>query len=254
MTESRITQADLDWWLEFAATREWTFAKTYAETAPHHYVVAGPHPGRDPRRHGARRARDPHLRVAGQVLLADQDLSRQPRRAVPLVDRGQALHRRHAGQPRDDRAVLRHPERAVDGQRHRDAVRRGRDHLGRRAPDRAAAGPTTSSSCSPAHAGSTRRTSSTSAAAPAASSTCGWSPPNATPVVDSSRAMLNMLIRKHPRVAAVYPIDVRDALAAGLFTRGQFDWVFLDGSGRARCRAARPGRADRSPRCYHRHR
>ena len=41
MTEGRITESDLDWWLEFAATREWTFAKTYAETAPHHYVVEG---------------------------------------------------------------------------------------------------------------------------------------------------------------------------------------------------------------------
>lgn len=45
MTESRITRSDLDWWLEFAATRDWTFAKTYAETAPHHYVVEGRTPG-----------------------------------------------------------------------------------------------------------------------------------------------------------------------------------------------------------------
>ena len=40
--------------------------------------------------------------------------------------------------------------------------------------------------------------------------------------------MLNMLVRKHPTVAAVYPLDVRDALRRGLFTPGQFDWVFLD--------------------------
>jgi SAM-dependent methyltransferase len=48
--------------------------------------------------------------------------------------------------------------------------------------------------------------------------------------VDSSQAMLNMLIRKHPKAAAVYPMDVRDALAAGRFTPGQFDWVVLDGT------------------------
>lgn len=30
------------------------------------------------------------------------------------------------------------------------------------------------------------------------------------------------------RAAAVYPVDVRSALAAGTFTPGQFDWVFLD--------------------------
>ena len=39
MTEVRITKSDLDWWLEFAVTREWTFAKTYAATWPHEYVV-----------------------------------------------------------------------------------------------------------------------------------------------------------------------------------------------------------------------
>ena len=86
MTEGRIAKQDLDWWLAFAATREWTFAKTYAETAPHHYVVAGRTPGvthEDMVRAGAR---DPHLRAAGQVLLADQDLPREPGREVPLVD------------------------------------------------------------------------------------------------------------------------------------------------------------------------
>ena len=39
MTQDLITQADLEWWLSRAAELEWTFAKTYAETAPHHYVV-----------------------------------------------------------------------------------------------------------------------------------------------------------------------------------------------------------------------
>ncbi len=41
MTQDRITQADLDWWLARAAELEWIFAKTYAETAPHSYVVEG---------------------------------------------------------------------------------------------------------------------------------------------------------------------------------------------------------------------
>jgi len=38
--------------------------------------------------------------------------------------------------------------------------------------------------------------------------------------VDSSQAMLNMLLGKHPRAAAVYPIDVWEALVAGRFTPG----------------------------------
>ena len=30
---------DLHWWVDLAARLEWTFAKTYAESAPHSYVV-----------------------------------------------------------------------------------------------------------------------------------------------------------------------------------------------------------------------
>lgn len=37
----RITRADLRWWLDLAPTLDWTFAKTYAQTAPHSYVVHG---------------------------------------------------------------------------------------------------------------------------------------------------------------------------------------------------------------------
>ena len=48
--------------------------------------------------------------------------------------------------------------------------------------------------------------------------------------VDSSQAMLNLLLRKHPKAAAVYPIDMRDALRSGTFTPGQFDWVVVDAS------------------------
>jgi len=35
-----MTEDDLNWWLTLAANLEWTFARTYAETAPHSYVVA----------------------------------------------------------------------------------------------------------------------------------------------------------------------------------------------------------------------
>lgn len=36
-----ITRADLKWWLELAPTLDWTFATTYAEGAPHEYVIHG---------------------------------------------------------------------------------------------------------------------------------------------------------------------------------------------------------------------
>lgn len=34
-------RADLDWWLTLAPSLKWTWAKTYAQTAPHWYVVLG---------------------------------------------------------------------------------------------------------------------------------------------------------------------------------------------------------------------
>lgn len=37
----RTTEADLAWWFELAGRLDWIWAKTYAESAPHHYVVLG---------------------------------------------------------------------------------------------------------------------------------------------------------------------------------------------------------------------
>jgi hypothetical protein len=54
------TSADLDWWLDLAPTLRWTWAKTYADTAPHWYVVLGRTPGLD---------RDDFVR-AGRVVRA----------------------------------------------------------------------------------------------------------------------------------------------------------------------------------------
>lgn len=39
------TPHDLEWWLTLAPTLEWTWAKTYADSAPHWYVVEGKTPG-----------------------------------------------------------------------------------------------------------------------------------------------------------------------------------------------------------------
>lgn len=39
------SRADLRWWLGIAPTLQWTWAKTYAKSAPHWYVVEGRTPG-----------------------------------------------------------------------------------------------------------------------------------------------------------------------------------------------------------------
>ena len=41
----RSTSADLRWWLSLAPTLQWTWARTYAASAPHWYIVAGRTPG-----------------------------------------------------------------------------------------------------------------------------------------------------------------------------------------------------------------
>ena len=43
--------------------------------------------------------------------------------------------------------------------------------------------------------------------------------------VDPSTPMLNQLVRKHPRVGAVYPMRIQQALDAALFTPSQFEIV-----------------------------
>ena len=42
-----VSRADLDWWWSLARTVEWTWAKTYADSAPHWYVVLGRTRGMD---------------------------------------------------------------------------------------------------------------------------------------------------------------------------------------------------------------
>ncbi len=42
---ARANAADLEWWLDLAPTLKWTWAVTYADSAPHWYVVEGKTPG-----------------------------------------------------------------------------------------------------------------------------------------------------------------------------------------------------------------
>ena len=104
MTHDRIEQADLDWWLELAPTLEWTFARTYAESAPHSYVVLGRTERADRGRLRARGAGDPHVRASGEVLRHDEPLSHQPGRFAQVVDDGPRRHQDEPRQPGHDRS------------------------------------------------------------------------------------------------------------------------------------------------------
>lgn len=227
MVMERVTRADLGWWLDFAAGLEWTFARTYADTAPHDYVVQGRTPGVT---HAdvVRAARvigtfgvpgkfysttklyltspdgqfrwwceDTHFTDATLVNRAGTDLLYGVQNAPSTVSGIET--------PWDEVAT------AWD-EHHPAAVGEKDDLRELLAPHR---GPY------PPHVldlgcGTGRLLD------------LGVVSPETYAGVDWSQAMLNVLVRKHPRVAAIYPMDVADALAAGLFTPGQFDWVFMD--------------------------
>lgn len=227
MTEGRITKSDLDWWLEFAVTREWTFAKTYAETAPHHYIVEGRTPGvtHDDMVRAARvihtfgspgkyysqtkiylvshdgRYRwwteDNHFTDTTLVNRATTELFYGIQNAPPTLTGIES--------PYDEVATtwdVDHPtgsDLAEVVKRKLAAVR------GKYPPHVLDLGCGTGRVLD-----------------------LGLSAPDRYAAIDSSTAMLNLLVRKHPKVAAVYPTDVRAALGAGTFTPGQFDWVFID--------------------------
>ena len=227
MTEIRVTEQDLDWWTEFAATRDWTFAKTYATTAPHHYVVAGRTPGVS---HDdlVRAARVIHTfgcpgkyYAVTKIYLVSPDgcyrwwtedddftdTNLVNRATTELFYGVQNAPSTVSGiaSPYDEIASS---WDAVNGATAADAERAKTLLAGVRGKY-------------PPHVldlgcGTGRVLD------------LGLASPDRYAGVDSSQAMLNLLVRKHPKVAAVHPADVRDALESRMFTRDQFDWVFLD--------------------------
>lgn len=227
VSEGRIAQDDLDWWFGVAASRQWTFARTYATTAPHHYIVEGRTPG-----------------------VTHEDIVRAARVIVTF------------GRPGKYYSVTKIYLESPDGQyrwwtedsHFTDAtlVNRGTTsalHGIQNAPSTSTGAPSPydevatiwdelhglDDEAKTRIAGQLR-------------AVRGTYPPHALDIgcgigrvldlglvsadryaaVDSSTAMLNVLVRKHPQVAAVYPMDIREALLRDVFRRGQFDWVFLD--------------------------
>src|SRR5689334_1042704 len=229
MTESRITKSDLDWWVKFAATREWTFANTYVETAPHHYVVEGRTPGVT-HEDMVRAARVIHtfgspgkyysltkiylVSPDGQFRWWTEDnhftdTTLVNRATTELCYSIQNAPSTATGieSPNDEVATTWDVDHPI-GSGESDHVKQLlADARGKYPPHVLDLGCGTGRVLD-----------------------LGLASADRYAAVDSSQAMLNLLIRKHPKVAAVYPVDVRDALAAGTFTPGQFDWVFLDGA------------------------
>ena len=222
-----ITTNDLNWWLEFAAAREWTFAKTYTETAPHHYVVECRTPGVT-HEDMVRAARVIHtFGTPGKYYSLTKIYLQSPdgkyrwwtedRQFTDTTLVNQATTELFYG-IQNAPSTVSGVDSVLDGlATYWDAmhpiwegeVEFVRDVLseikGKYPPHVLDIG-----------CGTGRLLD------------LGLVSPDRYAALDCSQAMLNMLLRKHPKVAAVYPVDVSEALAAGIFTPGQFDWVFLD--------------------------
>ena len=224
MTQPVITDEDLDWWVTRSTTLQWTFARTYAATAPHSDVVQG--------------------RSAG-MSVAD------------YVRAGRVIHT--FGQPGKFYGMTSIYLTSPDGQvkwwtMDRDV--RDTTLINRATTDRLYGvqnAPSTFSGIPTAYDGlasafdELNPTSSELAGAlrAAVASLSGDFPPAVLDIgcgtgrvldlalttpdryagVDPSQAMLNQLVRKHPNVAAVYPMSAEQAIARRLFTAGQFEIV-----------------------------
>jgi hypothetical protein len=229
VNDLRTTTDDLAWWFDFASGLEWTFAKTYADSAPHDYVVAG--------------------RTLG---VTQEDLARAAKVIHTFGSPGKyySVTKIYLVSPDGQYRWCTEDERLGDT----DLVNRAatdRLYGVQNAPATRAPHPTDYDPI----AASWDEVNSITAAEAERAKQCltdvrGTYPPHALDIgcgtgrvldlglvspercaaVDSSQAMLNMLVRKHPRVAAVYPRDIRELLADGTFTADQFDWVFLDAS------------------------
>ena len=229
MTDGRITRDDLTWWLEFAATPDWTFAKTYAETAPHHYVVEN-------RTLGV--THEDMVRAARVIHTFGEPGKYYSLTKIYLVSPdGRFRWWTEDNHFTDTTLVNRGTTELFYGIQNAPSTVSGIES----AYDEVA---TVWDMAHPRGSGEADHVKRLLADAR------GKYPPHVLDIgcgtgrvldlgltsvdryagVDSSQAMLNLLIRKHPKVAAIYPVDVRETLGAGTFSPGQFDWVFLDGA------------------------
>ncbi|MGQ0465452.1 MAG: methyltransferase domain-containing protein [Sporichthyaceae bacterium] len=218
------TRADLEWWLDVAGRVEWTFARTYAHTAPHSYVVLDRTAGMT-REDYVRAGRVIHTfgqpgkfyGMTGIYLNSPDGLLKWWTMDADVADTGlinQACTDRLYG-------VQNAPVTTSAEVTAYDAVATFYDGLY----------PTSDGT-----AGALRA---------AVARLAGRFPPSILDVgcgtgrvldlglttpdryagVDPSQPMLNQLVRKHPGVAALYPMSAERALRERLFTPGQFEIV-----------------------------
>lgn len=226
MNRMATTEADLQWWFDVAARLEWTVATTYAATAPHSYIVHPKTTGLAPEDY----VRAAHvIHTFGQpgkyysmtsIYLTspdgrlkwwtmDEDLDRTDLINQATTDRLYGVQNApstHSGVATDfDAIATRHDRLHPVTDDERDSLRDALETV---------RGPYTPSVLD-VGCGTGRILD------------LGVTTPDRYAGVDPSQPMLNMLVRKHPTVAAIYPESIETSLADGRFTPGQFELVTL---------------------------
>lgn len=224
MTQDRITKADLDWWLKLAATVRWTIAKTYADSAPHSYVVLGRTDGM---------TADDYVRAGRVIHTFGRPAKFYGMTSIYLTSPDGALKWWTMNANVADTSLINQAttERLYGVQNapftdsdvcteYNDMATAydALDPMSEETAERvrvAVAGLTGEYTPSILDVGcGTGRV-----------LDLGLTTPDRYAGVDPSQAMLNQLVRKHPGVAAVYPMTVEQALLERVFTPGQFEIV-----------------------------
>ena len=224
MTQDWITQPDLHWWLKRATGLEWIFAKTYAETAPHSYVVEG-------RTRGM--SKDDYVRAGRVIHTFGRPAKFYGMTSIYLTspDGGLKWWTMNAD-VRDTGLINQATTERLYGVQNAPMTESGVD-----TPYDGLA--SCYDDCNP--------TSETLAArlGEAAAALAGEHPPAVLDVgcgtgrildlgltrpdryagIDPSTPMLNQLVRKHPGVAGLYPMCIEQAIDQRIFTPGQFEIV-----------------------------
>ena len=224
MTQDRIAQADLDWWVGLAPALDWTFARTYAQTAPHSYVVLGRTVGM---------TKDDYVR-AGRVIhtfgrpakffaMTSIYLTSPDGRVKWWTMDREVTETNLINQATTDRlyGVQNAPSTGSGVQTPYDCLATAYDQVHPASDEMArtlrGAVASLSGDFPPAvldvGCGTGRVLD------------LGMTTPDRYAGVDPSQPMLNQLVRKHPNVGAVYPMRIEQAIATGLFTPGQFEIV-----------------------------
>ena len=224
MEQPMVTEGDLHWWLTLAGDVEWTFARTYAETAPHSYVVLNRTPGM---------SRDDFVRAAHVIHTFGQPAKFYSMTSIYLTSPDGRLKWWTMDKDLSDTSLINQAttERLYGVQNAPSTVsgmRTPYDEIATRYDEQ-----------HPIEDAEARALSELVAPFKSDYPTSvldvgcgtgrvldlGLTTPDRYAGLDPSQPMLNMLVRKYPSVARIYPTTIEQALADGAFTPGQFEIV-----------------------------